>query len=239
MAADFSTAGGGVTKFAYQFAKTLNRRGIPQGFITMSAGRGGRAKQMASPLSWTSFNGVKDIEDPALKARLDELFLQYPNSDIAKKAADNHVNEVKAFVKAIIEAGKSGADLSKEAPLQGPAFPQAGSSSTVRSDMIPTYAYNWCVSPMTPMAVAGVIWIPSEHNIGYTPATYAAEMEIYAKSLTGTYGQDDVQFIYAQPAGSLVKGITAPKIPDAKSITFEKWPKSLKDLAIGMAKLAE
>ena len=105
--------------------------------------------------------------------------------------------------------------------------------------MIPTYAYNWCVSPMTPMAVAGVIWIPSEHNIGSTPANYAAEMEIHAKSLTKTYGQDEVQFIYAQPAGSLVNGITAPKIQGAKSITFDKWPKSLKDIAVEMAKLAE
>lgn len=239
MTADFSTTGNGVTMFAYHFAKALNRQGIPQGFITMSAGQGGQAKQMASPLSWTSFAGVKDVKSPAFKARLDELFLQFPNSDIAKKAADKHVDEVRAFVKTIIDAGKSGADMSKTAPLGGPAFPVAGRSGTVRSDMIPTYAYNWCVSPMTPMAVAGVIWIPSENSIGYTPANYAAEMDIYAKSLTKTYGQNEVQFIYAQPSGSLVKGITALKIRGAKSITFDKWPKSLEDIAIEMAKLAE
>ncbi len=179
------------------------------------------------------------MKNPAFKARLDELFLQYPNSDIAKKAAAKHINEVKAFVKTIIDAGKSGADLSTAAPLQGPAFPQAGRSSTVRSDRIPTYAYNWCVSPMTPMAVAGVVWIPSEHNIGYTPANYAAEMEIYAKSLTKTYGQDEVQFFYAQPASSLVQGITAPKIPGTKRVTFDQWPKSLKAIAVEMAKQAE
>jgi len=239
MTADYSKADRGVTMFAYQFAKALNRQGIPQGFITMSSGRGGRSQQLASPLSWTSFNGVKDIKNPAFKARLDELFLQFPNSDVAKKAADKHVKEVKACVKAIVDAGKSGADMPKCAPLQFPAFPQAGKSSTVKSDMIPTYAYNWCVSPMTPMAVAGVIWIPSEHNIGYTPANYAAELEIYAKSLPNTYGQDKVQFIYAQPASSLAKGITAPKIPGAKSVEFDKWPKSLKDIATEMAKLAE
>lgn len=239
MAADFAAKDKGVTMFAYEFAKTLNRKGIPQGFITMSAGSGGKSGQMASPLSWTSFDGVKDIKNPAFSARLDELFLQFPNSDIAKKAADKHVREVKAFVKTIIDAGKRGADLSKAAPLGGPAFPQAGKSDTVKSDMIPTYAYNWCVSPLTPMAVAGVVWIPSDSNIGYTPANYAAEMEIYAKSLSKTYGQDRVQLIYAQPAGSLVKGITAPNIPGAKSVTFDKWPKSLKDIAVQMAKLAE
>jgi len=233
IAADFSAREKGVTMFAYQFAKTLNRPGVPQGFITMSSGRGGRGRQLASPLSWTSFNGVKDIKNPAFKARLDELFLQFPNSDVAKKAADKHVGEVKACVKTIVDTGKSGA------PLRFPEFPQAGKNSTVKTDMIPTYAYNWCVSPMTPMAVAGVIWVPSEHNIGYTPANYAAELEIYAKSLADTYGQDKVQFIYAQPASSLAEGLTVPKIPGAKSIAFDKWPKSLKDIAIQMAKLAE
>jgi hypothetical protein len=239
IAADYSAADKGVTMFAYQFAKTLNRKGIPQGFITMSSGRGGRSKQIASPLSWTSFKGVKDIKNPVFKARLDELLLQFPNSDVARKAADKHVNEVKACVKTIVDAGKSGADMSKGVPLRMPEFPQPGKSEAVSADMIPTYAYNWCVSPMTPMGVAGVIWIPSESNIGYTPANYAAELEIYAKSLTSTYGQDKVQFIYAQPAASLVEGITAPKIPGAKSIAFDKWPKSLKDMAAAMAKLAE
>jgi len=238
MTADYSTADKGVTMFAYHFANTLNRQGIPQGFITMSSGHGGRSKQMASPLSWTSFNGVKGIKDLAFRARLDELFLQFPNSDVAKKAANRHVEEVEGYVKTVIDAGKRGADMSTGLPLQVPAFPQPGKSETVRSDMIPTYAYNWCVSPLTPISVAGVIWVPSEHNLGYTPAHYAGELEIYARSLPNTYGQDEVQFIYAQPASSLVDGITAPELPGAKSITFDQWPKSLKDIAVKMAKLA-
>ena len=239
MSADYSEPEQGVTMFAYQFAKMLNRKGIPQGFITMSSGHGGRNRQMASPLSWTSFNGVKDIDHPAVGDRLNELFLQYPDTDIAKTAVDRHVREVRGFVKTIVEANQQAADLSQAAPLAGPAFPEAGKSSTVKSDMIPTYAYNWCVSPMTPMAVAGVIWIPSQDNIGYTPADYALEMETYAKSLAATYGQANVQFIYAQPTGSLVEGITVPQIPWAKSTTFEQWPKSLKTIATEMAKLAE
>ena len=236
MSADFSVADQDVTMFAYHFAKTLGRKGIPQGFITMSSGRGGRSRQMASPLSWTSFDGVKDLDHPAFQARLQELFMQYPNTKIARTAADRHVNEVKAFVKTIITADKQGADFSRAAPLAGPTFPEAGKSNTISSDMIPTYAYNWCVSPMTPMAVAGVIWIPSENNIGYTPANYAAELEFYAKSLAATYGLDEMQFAYAQPTNSLVEGITAPEIPGATSITFASWPKSLKELAIEMAK---
>ena len=95
------------------------------------------------------------------------------------------------------------------------------------------------VSPMTPMAVAGVIWVPSENNLGYEPGEYAAEMEAYAKSLTGTYGQDPVQFIYAQPSDSLVETISSPQISGAKRVTYERWPKSLREMAIEMAQLAE
>ena len=81
--ADYSKEGQGVTMFAYEFAKALDRRGIPQGFMTMSSGRGGRSRQLASPLSWTSFQGVKDLKDPRFKARLVELFLQFPNTEVA------------------------------------------------------------------------------------------------------------------------------------------------------------
>ena len=89
------------------------------------------------------------------------------------------------------------------------------------------------------MGVAGVIWVPSESNIGENPAQYAAELEIYADSLPTTYGQDKVQFLYAQPASSLVEGITAPKIPGAKSVVFDRWPKSLQEIATELAKQAE
>jgi hypothetical protein len=223
--------------FAYEFAKTLNRPGIPQGFITMSSGRGGRNRQFASPLSWTSFKGVRNLKDPAFQARLDELFLQYPNSKVARKAAANHVAEVKAFVQGIVEGAKEDRDPSAY-PLQAPAFPEPGKSDSVSSDVIPTYAYNWCVSPLTPMGVSGVIWVPSESNLGAHPKDYAAELETYAKSLSATYGQGKVPFLYAQPAGSLVEGIGEPNIPGAKNVSFEEWPKSLKDIAVKMAKLA-
>ncbi len=234
MTADFSVADQGVSMFAYHFAKTLNREGIPQGFITMSSGQGG---QMASPLSWTSYVGVKDLEQPEFRARLNELFMQFPNTKVAQKAVEEHLKEVKMFVTTILEADKQSEDLAKAAPLGGPVFPEAGNSSEVKADTIPTYAYNWCVSPMTPMAVAGVIWVPSENNIGYAPADYAAEMEVYAKSLANTYGLKEVQFIYAQPSDSLVEGVKTPGIAGANRVKFDRWPKSLKDLAIRMAQM--
>ena len=238
LSADYSKERNGVTMFAYEFAKALNRPGIPQGFITMSSGRGGRNRQLASPLSWTSFQGVRNVKNPAFKSRLEELFLQFPNSKVAKKAATSHLEEVKVFTQSITEAGKRGADPSSFA-LKAPSFPEAGKSGTVASDTIPTYAYNWCVSPLTPMGVAGVIWIPSESNLGEDPKDYSAELEIYAKSLPGTYGQKKVQFLYAQPASSLVEGITSPKIPGSKNTSFDQWPKSLKSIAVALAKLTK
>ncbi|MDE0860192.1 MAG: hypothetical protein OSA93_08545 [Akkermansiaceae bacterium] len=234
LTADYSKEGSGVTMFAYEFAKTLDRPGIPQGFVTMSSGQGGRNRQIASPLSWTSFQGVKEIKSPVFEARLNELFLQFPNTGVAKQAVAGHILAVQGFVKGVIDG--RGGDFSKLA-LQAPAFPEAGRGGTVASDTIPTYAYNWGVSPLTPMGVSGVIWVPSENNIGENPAHYAAELEIYEKSLPATYGQKKVQFLYAQPSARLVEGITAPKILGAKSIPIDPWPKSLKELAITLAKL--
>jgi hypothetical protein len=224
--------------FAYEFAKVLNRPDIPQGFITMSSGHGGRSRQLASPLSWTSFHGVKNLKNPAFKTRLDELLLQYQNSGVARKAVAKHVEEVKAFVKGITDEGKKSTDPSTFS-LRAPAFPEAGKGDAVSSDTIPTYAYNWCVSPLTPMGVSGVIWVPSESNIGENPKEYAAELETYAKSLADTYGQEKVQFLYAQPASSLVEGINIPKIPGAKSVSFDQWPKSVQSLAVSLAKMTD
>jgi len=238
LGADFSKEGSGVTMFAYEFAKALKRPGIPQGFITMSSGQGGRNRQLASPLSWTSFRGVKDLDSQDFRARLNELFLQYPNSAVARNAVAQHVAEVKKFARTIQESDRQGLDAAAFA-LQAPAFPEPGKGEDVPQDTIPTYAYNWCVSPLTPMGVSGVIWVPSEGNIGENPAHYAAELEIYARSLPGTYDQEKIQFLYAQPAQSLVAGITVPKIPGARSIIFEQWPKSLKVIAVKLAQLSE
>ncbi len=228
--ADYAKNPEGVTQFAYEFAKALNRPGVPQGFVSMS---GGGKDQRATPLSWTSYAGVKHVKHPAFEPWINEILLQYPESEVARKAFDKYIVDVTACEKTILDIAKAGGDLSL-APQQFPGFPAPGGSA-VPGDLVPTYTYNWCISPMTPMAVAGVIWIPSDYNISPNPADYAAELEIYAKSLPETYGQNQIEFIYAQPSAKLVKGITAPAILDAKSVTFDAWPKSLKELAIQMA----
>jgi sialate O-acetylesterase len=225
--ADFATSDDCVSMFAYEFAKALNRPGIPQGIVTMSSGQGA---QMASPLSWTSYAGVKDTTHPAFRVRVDALRLQDPNSDVARKAAAEYVQTVKAEVAKIVELTRKGKDLSA-APLQFPAFPEPGQGGAVKPDTIPTYAYNWCVSPLTPMAVAGVIWVPGQANLGYSATDYSAELELYARSLPATYGVEKVLFLYAQPSANLVPGVTPPKIENAASVEFDQWPKGLRDVA--------
>ncbi len=223
-----------VTKFAYEFAKALNRPGIPQGFVTMSSG--GR-DQMASPLSWTAFAGIKDAAHPAQRARVDALGLQDPGSEISKKATADYIKTLKADVTKVTDMARQGADMSG-APLQLTPFPAPGRDGAVKPDTIPTLAYNWCVSPFTPMGAAGVIWVPGKDNLGYTPADYSAELELYARSLPATYGQDKVPFFYAQPSAQLIPGISAPSIQNRKSVTFDAWPKSLKNIAAELAKAA-
>ena len=237
--ADFSKEGQGVTMFAYHFAKALGRDGVPQGFVTMSSGRGGpgSVSSYASPLSWTSFQGVKDLDEPAFQERLDQLFLQYPGTDIAKQAVDGHLKDVRNFVQQVTQLAKQGVDPSSF-PLKAPGFPEAGSED-VPIDTIPTFAYNWNVSPHTPMAVSGVVWVPSPANLSPNPAEYAAELESYASSLPSTYGQAEVPFFYAQPSPQLVKGISQPKIPVAKVASFDEWPKSLQQLAQQLAEEAK
>lgn len=235
LGADFRNPDDCVGMFAYHFAKALNRPGIPQGFVTMSSGQG---KEMASPLSWTSFSGVKDAGNPSFRARLDALLLQDPNSEVSSKAVAEYLSAVKKQVAEIAAMASSGSNMAT-APLQFPAFPEPGRDSGIKPDTVPTFAYNWCVSPLTPMGVAGVVWVPGQANLGYSPADYASELEVYARSLPATYGLQKVAFLHAQPAAKLVPGITPPKIENSAAAEFDQWPKSLRDLAVGLGAAAK
>jgi hypothetical protein len=237
--ADYGQMSQGVTMFAYHFAKALDRQGVPQGFMTMASGRADKNKGhfYASPLSWTAFHGVKDLKDPALQDRINELLLKYPDSAVASKATAAHLAEVRSFVTKVTSSqhGASPSSL----PLVAPAFPEPGKNAGIPIHQVPTYSYNWCVSPHTPMAVAGVIWVPSEVNLSANPADYAAELQAYAMSLPKTYGQPSVQLLYAQPSPALVPGITAPNLSGAEHVTFDQWPESLEEIAKQLARKAK
>jgi hypothetical protein len=233
--ADFKNPDDSIGLFAYEFAKALNRPGIPQGFVTMSSGN---KTTMASPLSWTSFDGVKDMKNPVFQPRLDALLLQDPNSEVSKIAIAEFIKSLKAEIAKISAMAAKGENMSA-APLDLPGFPDAASNKSIQPDTIPTFTYNWCVSPLTPMGVSGVVWIPDATNIGYTPAEYASELEIYARSLPATYGQENVPFFHAQPTASLIPGITPANIPGAKSVELSAWPKSLKEIATALGNAAK
>ena len=224
LTADFKNPDDNIGMFAYQFAKALNRPGIPQGFVSMSS-------DMASPLSWTSFAGVKDVKNPAFRARLDALLLQDPNSEVSKKAIAEYLKAVKAEVAKVAAMASNGSNMSA-APLQFPAYPEPGRDGGVKPDSVPTLSYNWCVSPLSPIGVAGVIWVPGQANLGDSPADYTSELEIYARSLPATYGLEKVSFLHAQPSATLVPGITPPKIENSKTAEFNQWPKSLREIAV-------
>ena len=80
--------------------------------------------------------------------------------------------------------------------------------------------------------------IVEKANLGKDVSRYSAALEAYAKSLPQTYGQDNVPFLYAQPAAALVEGIGTPQIDGAHSIEFDQWPKSLEAIATQLGTLA-
>lgn len=138
----------------------------------------------------------------------------------------------------VAEMAANGANMSA-ARLCCTAFPETDPSGQVKPDTVPGRAYNWCVSPLTPMGVAGVIWVPGQVNLGYSPADYSPELEVYARSLPATYGLAKVPFFYAQPSATLVPGITPAKIDNAKFAEFGQWPRSLKDIATQLGTAAK
>jgi hypothetical protein len=130
------------------------------------------------------------------------------------------------------KAGEDGNWMLRLKPLAASADPAEMVVQESGNQVVLTFAYNWCVSPLTPMGVAGVIWVPGRVNLGYSPADYSLELEIHARSLPTTYGQEKVSFFYGQPSATLAPGITPPKIENAKATEFEQWPKSLRELDI-------
>ncbi|MEM7235856.1 MAG: hypothetical protein AAF517_27055, partial [Planctomycetota bacterium] len=91
--------------------------------------------------------------------------------------------------------------------------------------------HNFCISPLTPFALKGFVWIPGKENISNDVSKYARSLEVLAESLAGTFGQERMHFAFGQPTASLVTGITAPRIDGATSVTMDAWPKTIGDVA--------
>jgi len=138
-------------------------------------------------------------------------------------------------VAALLKAGK---ELPDEMASQPPSFPESYYNQWSNYTETATHTYNFCISPITPHAVRGVVWIPSQKNIGEDVSRYEPALNAYANSLAETYGQDKVTFAYAQPTAKLVEGITKSQIKNSMSVEFDAWPRSLKDIAARLGALA-
>jgi hypothetical protein len=169
----------------------------------------------------------------------DELNLLYPDTDVCKTAVTQYIDTLEQYCEEITALRKAGRDIPRALGESVPDFPQPYYNQWASETETATHTYNFCISPNTPLAVSGVVWIPGEKNMGEDVSRYKAALEAYAISLPQTYGQDKVAFIYAHPGAELVKGIAKPQIENSVNVEFAEWPKSLKDIATRLGALAE
>ncbi len=226
--ADFDEIGDPPSVVAYHFASRVQQPGVPVGIVTLGAEN--------PPITWVSYEGMQKAA--GFEKQRDDLNLVYPNTDVCKRAVVAYIETVKQYnrkVAALLEAGE---EIPTDLVDQAPGFPQPYYNQWASRTETATHTYNFCISPLTPLAVRGVTWIPGEDNISDDISQYSASLEVYAASLAETYGQEKVPFLYAQPAASLVEGIATPQIEGALSVEFDQWPKSLEAIAIRLGTLA-
>jgi hypothetical protein len=73
--------------------------------------------------------------------------------------------------------------------------------------------------------------MPGQVNLGNPPTDYSFELEVHGRSLAATYDREKVHFFYSRPSPELLAGIAEPKIANSRSVTFDQWPKGLRDVA--------
>ena len=160
----------------------------------------------------------------------DELNLAYPNTEVGRRAVAEYLETLERYNRTIAELLAAGRDIPDGLADAAPAFPEPYYNQWVSRTETPTHTYNFCLSPLTPFAIRGLGWIPGEDNVSDDVSRYARSLEVFARSLPATFGQERVSFFWAQPADSLVEGIEAPRIPGAPSVEFDAWPKTLESL---------
>ena len=206
---------------AYYFASQVQEKNVPIGIITLGAHN--------PPLTWISYDGVQDAV--GFGKERDELNLLYPNTDVCKAAVKSYIETVKQYNRAVVALREAGKEIPLELARQAPAFPEPYYNHYAAETETATHTYNFCISPLTPFAVRGVLWLPGKGNLGKDVSRYAAALKAYASSLPKTYGQDKVPFLFAQPTAELVEGVAMPEIKNAIGVEFSQWPRSLKEIA--------
>jgi len=213
---------------AYHFASKVGKPNVPIGIVTMGADN--------PPITWVSYASMQTAK--GFEKERDDLNLAYPNTDACKEAIVKYIETVKQYNRDVAALLKAGKELPDEMASQPPSFPESYYNQWSNYTETATHTYNFCISPITPHAVRGVVWIPSQKNIGEDVSRYEPALNAYANSLAETYGQDKVTFAYAQPTAKLVEGITKSQIKNSMSVEFDAWPRSLKDIAARLGALA-
>ncbi|MBM79229.1 MAG: hypothetical protein CMJ78_01390 [Planctomycetaceae bacterium] len=227
-AADFDDVGDPPSVVAYHFASQVQQPDIPVGIVTLGAEN--------PPITWVSHKAMQTAA--GFEKERDELNLGYPNSDVCKLAVNEYIDTVKQYNKEVATLLKSGDQIPQQLAAAMPVFPEPYYNHWVARTETPTHTYNFCLSPLTPFAIRGAVWIPGKDNISTDTLKYVPSLEVFATSLPGMFGQKDVAFFYAHPADSLVEGITIPNLDVPVFLEFEKWPKSLENIAVGLGKMA-
>ncbi len=225
---DFQAEGDPPSMAAYHFASQVRQTGVPVGIVTLGAEN--------PPLTWVSLEGMQKAV--GFEKERDELNLAYPNTEVCKKAVVAYIETLRQHHRELAILLKEGKEIPVELADQAPPFPQPYYNEWASRTETATHTYNFCISPLTPFAVRGVLWIPDKDNIPEDVSRYAPSLKVYADSLSETYGQEKVPFFYAQPAGSLVDGIGKPEIGNAVGLNLTEWPKSLQDIATRLGALA-
>jgi fermentation-respiration switch protein FrsA (DUF1100 family) len=226
--ADFDDVGDPPSLVAYHFASRVQQPGVPVGIVTLGAEN--------PPITWVSPVAMQTAT--GFEQDRDNLNLGYPNTDVSKRAVVKYIETVKQYNHKVATLLEAGDQIPPELADSVPAFPEPYYNQWASRTETATHTWNFCISPLTPFAVRGVTWIPGKDNISDEVSKYSPSLEVYANSLTETYGQERVTFLYAQPAASLVEGIAVPKVEGASSIEFDEWPKSLESIAVQLGTLA-
>jgi len=213
---------------SHSFATRVAEPGIPIGVITLGADN--------PPITWVSYEGLQRAV--GFEKERDELNLLYPNTPFGKSAVTDYIKTLRLYNSTVAARLLEGDELPDELALEAPAFPQPRRNQWAKHTENATLTYNFCISPLTPLAVRGVVWIPGQHNIGADVARYGPALTAYGASLPRTYGQKEVRFVYGQPSAALVPGLSNPGIPNSECLEFDSWPRSLRSIAGQLGRLA-
>jgi hypothetical protein len=226
---DPGTPDAALTVFGYHFAKAAQEPGIPIGILTFGAEN--------PPLTWISHKGMQSAT--GFEKERDEINLAFPNTDAFRKALGEYQTQLKSWVAQIATLRQANQEIPAERADATPPFPAPAYNEWVSYTETATHTYNFCISPNTPCAVRGVVWMPFAKNLGSDHSRYTQAVAAYAQSLPEAYGQPKVPFVFAHPAASLLGDASEPlAIPHAARVDFSEWPKSPAELAVQLGAAA-